>query len=370
MKPIASRHFEVADFDDALDLYYRNGWTDGLPIVPPTEEKVSQFLEAVGREPDEIIADYYTYRRVVTLEKVAINAVMAGCLPEYFPVVLAIVEAIAHEEGGLHGGNASTGGMALGFVVNGPIRKQIDMNFRGNTLGPGNRANSTIGRAVRLCQINAMGAVPGNGNQPLPDREILDRSTLGQPAKYAGYHMAENEDDFPTLQPLHVELGFKRDQNVVTVFPTCGHIQISAHEDHGADAIVDTLAHYLVGAGKLAKSFCAIAIPPEAAEHFVRDGWDKSDIRKALYERASRSVAWAKREGWVSSAGPIDARGGEASTEDELESISVAASPDDILLIIAGGPAGAFLHAFLPYAGSYRSKVIQPSQLLATGDLS
>jgi len=370
VKPISSRDIDVEGYDDAIELYYRNGWTDGLPIVPPTEEKVETFLRAVGREPDEVIADYYTYRRVVTLEKIAINAVMAGCLPEYFPVVLAIVEAIAHEEGGLHGGNASTGGMALGFVVNGPVRKQIGMNFRGNTLGPGNRANSTIGRAVRLCQINAMGAVPGNGNDPLPGREILDRSTLGQPAKYAGYHIVENEEDFPTLRPLHVELGFRPEQDIVTVFPTCGHIQISVHEDHGAEAIVNTVAHYLVGAGKLAKAFCALVIPPEAAEHFVRDGWSKADMREAIYERASRSVAWAKREGWVWSAGPIDARGGAVEAGDDVEQISVAASADDILVAVAGGPAGAFIHAFLPYAGSYRSNPISAFCLSEQGDAS
>ena len=368
MKPISSRHFDVANFDEALELYHRNGWTDGLPIVPPTEEKVARFLAAVGREPDEVIADYYTYRRVVTLEKVAINAVMAGCLPEHFPVALAIVEAIAQQEAGLHGGNASTGGMAVGFIVNGPVRHQVGMNCRGNVLGPGNRANSSIGRAVRLCQINAMGAVPDNGYEPLPDRPILDRSTIGQPAKYAGYHMAENEEDFPSLRPLHVELGFAADQNVVTVFPTSGHIQISAHEDHGAEAIVETIAHYLVGAGKLSKPFCAVAIPPESAEHFVRDGWSKADIRKAIHERASRSVAWAKREGWVSSPGPIDARGGEALPADENETISVAASPDDILLVVTGGPAGSFIHGFLPYAGSYRSKVIDMSHLPQQGE--
>lgn len=361
--PISSSHFDVADYDEALDLYYRSGWTDGLPIVPPTPERVERFLEVAGREPGEVIANYYTYRRVVTLEKVAINAVMAGCLPEYFPVVLAIIECMSHEEAGLHGGNASTGGMAIGFVVNGPIRRRIEMNFRGNVLGPGNRANSTIGRAVRLCQINAMGAVPGNGNEPLPDREILDRSTMGQPAKYAGYHMAENEDDYPSLRPLHVELGFAPEQSVVTVFPTSGHIQISAHEDHGAEAIADTIAQYLVGAGKLSKSFTALAIPPECADYFVRDGWSKADIRKAVFERASRSVAWTKREGWMSTPGPIDARGGEVQPGDELAAISVAPTADDILVVIAGGPAGAFIHAFLPYAGGYRSRVIDTSHL-------
>ena len=365
-----SRRVKFAAQEDEMEAAFERGWTDGLPVVPPTERRVLAMLQGTRRKPDEVVAVVPPDLVECTVEKVAINAVMAGCLPEYFPVVLAIVEAIAHEEGGLHGGNASTGGMALGFVVNGPVRSQIDMNFRGNTLGPGNRANSTIGRAVRLCQINAMGAVPGNGNVPLPGREILDRSTLGQPAKYAGYHMAENEEEFPTLRPLHVELGFRAQESVVTVFPTSGHIQISAHEDHGAEAIVETIAHYLVGAGKLAKSFCAIAIPPEAAEHFVRDGWSKADARKAIHERTSRSVAWAKREGWVWSAGPIDARGGALASGDEVEQISVAARPDDILLVVAGGPAGAFIHAFLPYAGSYRSKLIDTSHLPPEGEPS
>ena len=358
MKPLSSTQFEAADFDEVLELYHRNGWTDGLPIVPPTEEKVARFVDHVGREPDEVIVDYYTHRRVVTLEKVAVNAVMAGCLPEHFPVVLAIVETLCEEAGTLHGANASTGGMAVGFIVNGPLRNEIGMNYRGNTLGPGNRANSSIGRAVRLCQINAMGAVPGMGNEPPPGRSILDRSTLGQPGKYAGYHMAENEEDFPSLVPLHVERGFAPEQSVVTVFPTSGHIQISAHEDHSAEAIVNTIAHYLVGAGKLAKSFCVLALPPECAEHFVRDGWTKADIRKAIFQRASRSKAWVKRNGWVSSPGPIDERGGETLPGDELETISVAQSPDDILLLIAGGPAGSFIQAFLPYAGGIRSRLI------------
>ena len=358
MKPLSSQQFEAADFDEVNELYHRNGWTDGLPIVPPTEEKVARLIEQVGRDPDELIVSYYTHRRAVTLEKVAINAVMAGCLPEHFPVVLAIVETLCEDEGTLHGSNASTGGMALGFVVNGPIRHELGMNYRGNTLGPGNRANSSIGRAVRLCQINAMGAVPGNGNEPPPGRYILDRSTLGQPAKYAGYHMAENEEDFSSLLPVHVELGFAREQNVVTVFPTAGHIQISAHEDYGAEAIVDTIAHYLVGAGKLAKSFCALAIPPECAEHFVRDGWSKADIRKAVFQGATRSVAWAKRNGWMSTGGPIDERGGEVQSGDEDKMISVASSPDDILVVIAGGPAGSFVHAFLPYASGFKSRVV------------
>jgi hypothetical protein len=148
--PLRSQVFVIDDLQDAIEFCYDQGWTDGLPVVPPTVEKVQEFLHIAGREPDEVVFDYRERSRIVTVEKVAINAVMAGCRPQYFPVVLALIEAIATPEFGVHPLNASTGGSALGFVVNGPIRQQIGMNCQGNVLGPGNRANSTIGRAVRL----------------------------------------------------------------------------------------------------------------------------------------------------------------------------------------------------------------------------
>ena len=154
--PLTSRVHEIDDLRSAIEFCYDQGWTDGLPVVPPTVERVQEFLRVVGRQPDEVVFEYLERSRVVTVEKVAINAVMAGCRPEYFPVVLALIEAIAAPEFGIHPLNASTGGAALGFVVNGPIRRRIGMNCQGNVLGPGNRANSTIGRAVRLTQINAL----------------------------------------------------------------------------------------------------------------------------------------------------------------------------------------------------------------------
>ena len=232
----SDRH-DAESLDDAIELCFERGWTDGLPVVPPTPEKVARFVEASGRKPDEVVCEYPSRNRVVSVEKVAINAVMAGCRPEYLPVVLAIVEAMGDEAFGLHAANATTGGSAVGFVVNGPVRKRLGMNFRGNVLGPGNRANSTIGRAVRLTQINAMGSVPGAGNEsPSDPRPILDRTTVGQPGKYAGYHIPENEEDYPALRPLHVERGFAPEDDVVTVFASSGHIQISVHAEPSAES--------------------------------------------------------------------------------------------------------------------------------------
>ena len=161
---LQARTLVVDDADDPIEFCYEQGWTDGLPVVPPTPDKVRRTIEASGRAGGDVVCEYTERNRVVTVEHVAMNAVMAGCKPEYVPVVLAIIEAMADASFGLHAANATTGGSAVGFIVNGPVRTQLGMNSRGNVLGPGNRANSTIGRAVRLTQINAMGSVPGSGN--------------------------------------------------------------------------------------------------------------------------------------------------------------------------------------------------------------
>jgi len=353
---------EVDDGVDPIEFCYEQGWTDGLPVVPPTPAKVAAALAATGRAPDELVCRYVERERDVTVEHVAVNAVMAGCRAEYTPVVVAIVEAIGSDDG-LHALNATTGGSALGFIVNGPVRAALGMNWRGNVFGPGNRANSTIGRAVRLVQINALGSVPGAGNEGAGGdrgRPILDRATMGQPGKYACYHIVENEDDFPSLRPLHVERGFAPEQSVVTVFGTGGHVQWSVHHEATADAIVGTLAHYMVHSGQLRRAgFCVVVIPPENAEIFVRDGWSKADIRRALHERTTRSVAWAKRNGWTLTGGLMDRRGAEVLSGDEEREVAIAGSPDDILVAVAGGPAGAFVHGLFPYAGGVVSREIR-----------
>jgi hypothetical protein len=360
------RVLDVGDEVDLIEFCYLQGWTDGLPVVPPTAEKVAAAVATTGRAPDDLVCSYVERRREVLVEHVAVNAVMAGCRPEYTPVVVAILEAMASDDFGLHMCNATTGGTAIAFVVNGPIRAALGMNWRGNVFGSGNRANSTIGRAVRLVQTNALGSVPGAGNEDRVGphgRPILDRATMGQPGKYAGYHLAENEEDFPSLRPLHVERGFAPDQNVVTVFATGGHIQVSAHHEATAQEIADTLSHYLVYSGRLNRhNSCLVVIPPESAEIFVRDQWTKADIRQAIFDGTKRSVAWVKRNGWTLSGGMLDRRGSQVLAGDEDLEAAIARSPDDVLVVIAGGPAGAFIHALFQYGGNVASREIRTSE--------
>lgn len=355
---LSSDRLDVESLDDAMELCFERGFTDGLPVVPPTPEKVAHFVEASGRKPDAVVCEYRSRNRLVSVEKVAINAVMAGCRPEYLPVVLAIIEAMGDEAFGLHAANATTGGSAVGFVVNGPIRHRLGMNFRGNVLGPGNRANSTIGRAVRLTQINAMGSVAGAGNEtPSDPRPLLDRSTIGQPGKYAGYHLPENEEILPSLRPLHVERGFAPDDDVVTVFATAGHLQISVHAEPTADEITRTLSHYLVGTGRLSRrGWCVLVVPPENAEIFVRDGWSKADIREAIFRGTSRTAGWVLQHGGSLSGGLPAA----TPVGDETDNVAIATTPDDIHVVVAGGPAGGFVHALLPYGGLTSRRIATP----------
>jgi hypothetical protein len=363
---LTSGVFDVSDPDDAIEFCYEQGWTDGLTVVPPTPDRVNRFLAAGGRPAGDVIVEYVDRSRTLTVGKVAINAVMAGCRPEYFPVVLALVDAMADPGFPLHAANASTGGMALGFVVNGPIRNDLDMNCRGNVLGPGNRANSTIGRAVRLTQINGMGSVPGAGNEPnseVTGRPILDRSTIGQPGKYAGYHLPEYEEGFPTLAPLHVMHGFAPEQDVVTVFSVVGHIQISAHAESTATEIIDTICFYLAGSGRLTRAGdCVVVIPPENAEKFVGDGFSKHDIGEAIYQGTRRTVASVKRAGGSVSAGLMHRRGGSIGPGDDASEVAIATDGSHIHVVVAGGPAGAFIYALLPYGGGFAMREIKRPQ--------
>src|SRR5262245_14862754 len=199
---------EEQSVQDALDLIeecYERGWTDGMPVVPPTSLGLKRMLDATGRDPQEVLGALPPKEGILTVEKVALNALMAGCKPEYMPVVLAAAEAIIDPRFNLRFNSRSTRGPAPLLVINGPIRQELSINCRSNVFGPGWRANATIGRAIRLLIRNVGGAVPGE----------MDRATLGHPGKYT-YCIGEDEEHSP-WQPLDVQRGFAKEDNVVTV---------------------------------------------------------------------------------------------------------------------------------------------------------
>ncbi len=323
---LSSAEHAVPGWAEAVEAYYEHGWTDGLPVVPATEDTVRRFLDAAGLAPDAVVLTEPVRRRVITAEKLAINAVLAGCRPEYMPVLLAALDAMAAPEFTLHGSITSTGGAATLLVVNGPIRHAIGLNAGSNVFGPGWRANATLGRAIRLVTLNCLGALPG----------VLDRSTQGHPGKYT-FCIAEHEEESP-WEPLHVERGFPRDASTVTVFAAEGPHNALTHYGLTADAILVTIADTMACLGSFSAGQSFVVLAPEHVAILARDGWTKPRIREALYARARRTRADLKRGGKVP---------GAIEPGDETTWVHRGTGPDDIHLVVAGGGPGGH-SAFIP----------------------
>jgi hypothetical protein len=331
---LTSHRYAVEDALEASELYFEKGWTDGLPVVPPTEERIWAALEAADLTPDQKIADIKDRRVSVTAEKVAINAVMAGCKPEYMPVVVAAIEAIGDPRWSYHGPGTSTGGAAVLILVNGPIARELGINSGDNLFGPGWRANATIGRAVRLVMRNVIGTLPGK----------LDRSTLGHPGKYT-YVIAENEQDSP-WPPVHVERGFRHDQSVVTVVAAEAPHQFYNQLSNTAEGILTTLCDDMrISGNVMGQPTYVLVLAGEHMRTIARDGWSKADIRKFVFEHTQNSVAHLKR---------TQRMPGSVAPEDETALRPLLASHDDIIVVAAGGRAGAF-SAYIPGWGGRRS---------------
>jgi hypothetical protein len=324
---ITSQRYAVDDFQGALDLCYRKGWTDGLPVVPPTEAAVRAMLDAAGLEPDAQVA-FITNRQVaIPAEKVAINAVMAGCLPEYMPVVLAALEGIADPRWGYHGPATSTGSAAVLMIVNGPIAKRLEFNSGDNLFSPGWRANATVGRAVRLVMRNVIGTLPGR----------LDRGTFGHPGRYT-YVMAENEAESPWT-PLHVErAGCRPSDSAVTVMAALAPVQFYNQLSSTAAGVLTTLCDTMRYPGQIGQPNYCVVLAGEHMRTIAADGWSKADIRKFIFENTTNTVAHFKRTGRLP---------GAVRPEDETLTRPLVQSPDDILVVAAGGRAGSF-SCFIP----------------------
>jgi hypothetical protein len=329
----------MSDPGELIEAYFARGWTDGLPVTPPTEKSVADVLAAAELHGDQILGVIPERNTVVIARKVAINAVMAGCRPEYMPVVVAAIEGLCRPEFAYHGPASSTGGSAMVLIVNGPIAKRLGVNSGNNAFGQGTRANATIGRAVRLTMMNAMNARPG----------LLDRATLGNPGKYS-FCFAENEDNHP-WEPLHVERGFRRDQSAVTVYATNSLYQVYNQLAATPEPLLLCFADALTNLGvPNVRGFnqSLVVFAGEHSEVLRKSGWSKGDVKRFLVERARRRVVDYKRAARL--PGPI-------TPADESTLRQVFEDPDDLLVVCAGGPAGSW-SACLPGWGKKWTKAV------------
>jgi hypothetical protein len=334
VETLTSKRHVVADDADAVEFCHSRGWTDGLPVIPPTPDRVRATLDAARVDPQHVVTSIAHRAVTITAEKVAINAVLAGCKPEYMPVVLAAVEGIGDPAWGYHGPGTSTGGAAVLIVVNGPIARALDINAGDNLFGPGWRANATIGRAVRLIMRNVCGSRPGT----------LDRATIGHPGKLS-YVIAENEAESP-WPPLHVERGFRSEQSAVTIMAAEAPHQFYNQLSNTAEGILTTLCDDMRISGNVVGQppYCVI-LAGEHTRTMTQDGWTKARIRQYIFEHTQNSLAHLKLTHRLA---------GAAQPGDEARLRPLVESPDDILVIAAGGSAGAF-SAYIPGWGSKRS---------------
>jgi hypothetical protein len=321
---LRARRVELASLEDEMEALFARGWTDGLPVVPPTEARVLAMLEGTTRDPQDVVAVVPPDLVPCTVEKVAINAVMAGCKPEYLPVVLAAVAAACTDEFNIHGVLATTMPVGPVLIVNGPIRNRIGMNAKGNVLGQGNRANLAIGRALQLVIRNVGGGRP----------QGVDRAAHGNPGKIS-FCFPEDEEDSPWT-PLSVARGFEPGQDTVTLFPgegpRCVVDQLSREPESLANSLA--LAVRAVHHPKLVLGFDAIVVcGPEHARVFAEAGWDRERV---VAEITARTVT----------AGSELVRGAGGIAEGIPATLAEQSLPKvrdgGLLLVHAGGGAGLF----------------------------
>lgn len=339
------------DESDVQEHFFDAGWTDGLPIVPPTLDRVAAMLE--GIEPGEVLGGVAQRGVQVTAEQAAIAAVMAGCRPGYFPIVLAAVTGMLDPAFNVHAVVTSTGGAAICAVVSGPLAAEVGMNARHNVLGPGNRANATIGRTLRLLAINVLGARPGG----------MDGSSFGHAGKYT-FCFAEDPPPAP-WEPLRVALHGALDDTTVTLLPAEAPRQVANHLNGDPEGLLRTVAaalanpsHFSVGKGFQA----LVVLGPEHAAAIAGGGWSRRDVREFLYEASRVTPAQLEAAGVLLEVGAQ-----HDMTPGPDGRLPAVASPDDVLLVTAGG-AGPGWSAVIPswapkmHARSVTRRVRRPGE--------
>lgn len=324
---LSSATLEHAGFEEALDAYYDRGWTDGLPVVPPSVPAVEAMVAATGLAPETVLGEVPTRDVAVTVEKVAINAVMAGCLPAHAPVVVAAVQALLDPLANAHSTTATMAGAAHAVVVNGPVRGEIGLACGQGALGPGFRPNATIGRALRLVVRNVLGAVPG----------ALDRASFSSPLRYS-FCFGENEEH-STWTPLHVLLGHRPQDSVVSLMPI--HQLLPADEfSPEADDILATVAATARLWGVTRDGFVGdarsvmVVVGEEHHRLLLEAGWTKEAVAQRLYELMA------------------------ADTTGRHDNQVVLAGPENVLVVAAGGPGMPQTLVLLPHLAAVTRAVV------------
>ena len=339
---LSSQTYDLPD-DDAVQAMFRDrNWTDGLPVIAPTAARVRNMLAWGGFTPETVVGVETVKDRVLTAEKVAVNAVLAGCLPPDFPVVAAAVQAMCRSELLVHGATASTGGCALLVVVNGPIRHQLAMSASHSVLAGPDRASVAIGRAVRLVVRNLLDARPGE----------LDRSTLGHPGKLS-WCLAEDEEGAVPWLALAAERGMAPDASSVTVFAASGPRQIMNEWTTDPTELLETVCaeiravmlHYSIWPGNY-----ALVLPPQLRAVFHAAGWSKADVRRFVFDHAV-----VRRGDWEAVG-----KGAVVSDANRDRIHRALNHPDDLLVISAGGDAGGFAAIIPPWLGPKSAAVTVP----------
>ncbi len=325
-QPDRAATFEAPDDFDAINRLYRERrWGDGLPVVPPTAARVEHMLRQTRRGRHELVARLAPGFGAATVERIAINAVLAGCDPECLPLLIAATEGVADPAFNLQGIQATTNPVAVWLIVNGPIAQRLQVNATFNCIGQGAWANATLGRALRLILQNIGGALPGE----------MDRATHGQPGKYS-FCCAENEEAHP-WQPLHVERGFAATDSTVTVVGAEGTMNMNTHAkaaDELVRVIAETMVHppsneYVHGGEPW------FILGSEHAEIFRTAGWDKAAVKRELWARSKMAAGRLSRGERDRARASRTAELGEFA-DDTL--LPISPRPEDIQLIVAGGP--------------------------------
>ena len=328
--------------DEVMEAYHGRRWTDGLPFVLPTPERVRKMTAGSGRAATEVIAVIPPRWAEATVEAIAVNAVMAGCLPSHMPLLIAAVQAACDPAFGLYSVQATTHPCAVLMLVSGPIVQGLGLNFAHGAFGPGFRPNATAGRAMRLVLMNIGGGIPGQG----------DQATHGSPAKFS-YCVAEHEAATP-WEPFRVARGFDRDDSTVTVFSGEGPHNINDHVCTSAETTLAIVADTMTTVGhnnaaSVIRGDVLVAFGPEHAHTIASGGLSRKDVQQFLFERVRNRVGLLKLRAMYKAENWPD----WVDTEDDEALCPIVGTPDDIHLVVTGGPGKH--SAFIPTFGTSKS---------------